>query len=1235
MAISKWKRKTFIVLGAAALIAAALVASLPFWLSSILPRVARSRGADYSGYHREGYGRFALTGVTFTNDGVRFTAKRMEAVVPTVWLWRRYFGRKPDTSPFLKIQDWRLDVIARNEREPGRKPVTSVPAVLDEIELVFRDVRKWVPLAVVSNGIVSVQGKDIRIADARWEQGTLNARVSVEQRKEIATIRLAAAKEFPWELNVAVPELGFESEWKISKSANAASLQGEALWRSNTVQVTARFDRKGWLPDTAALRAENLRLPSDLIKIEGYGDVTGSLLAEWQEQQCQIHLTADAQLRHEQTNLPPVAVRIGASGGTNGLRIETATASSPWFKLNLSSPIDLDFKGRLRGQPAEFRVVADLDHQPWLKAGGRVDATAFVQRGTNDWPEVSFNLAGAHLRILEMHATHATMRGHFGWPWLDIENAACELGGGAKIGMTATLNITNRTFTKGSLQFNGGLPRGFLPPEISCEKVSLSGEFSGPFRQIIHSGELEVDKLKFPRLNPLQVQMRWKGRQIALDEIQTTVRAGKTSAQLAGAVSVTNSGARVQVDQLTLEKAEQPTLKLGNPTLIEFHRLPAATNTATTVLVKKFQWEGDGTSISGEADLLWPAHGNIAVALQSVRANFFQDFVQSELPKLTAETLAFAARWSNGPVLFNVTSTAKLSVQDERELSGSVQATGTAEGIVIQSLSLASGEDAVVTGTGRVPITIQPASDRLIHASVKEPLDFQAQVRAHKSFWDDISKLLHARLVEPDVRVMVSGTLESPQGTVTVHIPEVQWLLAEPDEEFPPLKNVEARILLDRQRARVEQLSLLVEEQPVTARGDVPFEFGKGWGDLVQWDKASATVEVKDVKVAAAAKFFPEILLPYGTVNVSARLEPGLQVHGELQLRGAAMRPMLAVGAVHDVDANLKLNGREIEIEDVHGLLGGQPVSAKGKVELPEKDFKAGLAAIDVHLQGQNIPLVRQSEIVVRSDVDATVTKSKNGRAVISGKLNLRDSVFLSDLKELVPGRVARAGLPPPYFSIATQPFADWRLDLTVSGDRFLKVRGPLFRGEVSAALKGQGTLRDPVVLGQVTIPSGTVQFPFGSLKVSQGFVLLTSENPYQPRLSIAAGSRVFGYEVKMNVSGFAGDPIIEFSSTPPLSSEQIVLMLTSGQLPKDEREFSASQRAGRFALFMGKNLLAKLGLESDSDRLTFRSGEDLSEKGGQTYYVEFKLTDKLSLVGEYDRFNALNAGVKWRVYSK
>jgi hypothetical protein len=71
-------------------------------------------------------------------------------------------------------------------------------------------------------------------------------------------------------------------------------------------------------------------------------------------------------------------------------------------------------------------------------------------------------------------------------------------------------------------------------------------------------------------------------------------------------------------------------------------------------------------------------------------------------------------------------------------------------------------------------------------------------------------------------------------------------------------------------------------------------------------------------------------------------------------------------------------------------------------------------------------------------------------------------------------------------------------------------------------------------------------------------------------------------------------------------------------------------------ALFLGKSLVSKLtGGEGGAERLTIRSGERVAENGKQTYYLEYKLSDDWSLVGEYDRFSAFNAGVKWRFYSK
>ena len=79
----------------------------------------------------------------------------------------------------------------------------------------------------------------------------------------------------------------------------------------------------------------------------------------------------------------------------------------------------------------------------------------------------------------------------------------------------------------------------------------------------------------------------------------------------------------------------------------------------------------------------------------------------------------------------------------------------------------------------------------------------------------------------------------------------------------------------------------------------------------------------------------------------------------------------------------------------------------------------------------------------------------------------------------------------------------------------------------------------------------------------------------------------------------------------------------------------STQQRAQKFGIFLGQNVLSQFGLGGTGEKLTIRSGENISESGHSTYSVEFKLTKDLSLVGEYDRFDAYNAGIQWRVFSK
>jgi translocation and assembly module TamB len=120
---------------------------------------------------------------------------------------------------------------------------------------------------------------------------------------------------------------------------------------------------------------------------------------------------------------------------------------------------------------------------------------------------------------------------------------------------------------------------------------------------------------------------------------------------------------------------------------------------------------------------------------------------------------------------------------------------------------------------------------------------------------------------------------------------------------------------------------------------------------------------------------------------------------------------------------------------------------------------------------------------------------------------------------------------------------------------------------------------------------------------------------------------------LRLEATGTLDEPVIRFSSSPPLNSEDILLMVSAGELPRHSMDNTTADRLAKFAFILGKDLMRKLGAaEPGKERLTFRTGERISARGKVTRHIELRLTDAWSLVGEYDEYDELNAGVKWRV---
>jgi translocation and assembly module TamB len=245
----------------------------------------------------------------------------------------------------------------------------------------------------------------------------------------------------------------------------------------------------------------------------------------------------------------------------------------------------------------------------------------------------------------------------------------------------------------------------------------------------------------------------------------------------------------------------------------------------------------------------------------------------------------------------------------------------------------------------------------------------------------------------------------------------------------------------------------------------------------------------------------------------------------------------------------------------------------------------------------------------------------------------LRDSLFLADIRAFMPSGERSVAQRPPYFSVDTPPLNHWELGIEVVGDRFMRLRTTVFNGVASARFHLDGTLGEPRAIGEVTINEGQVLFPFATFSVDRGSVRLSQENPFEPRLSVNGSARRYDYDVQMEITGTAADPKLTFTSNPPLESEQVLLMVMAGEVPRTDYSKSNQQRLTAIGTYLGQSLFENFGGDSGSgDRLAITSGERISTEGKETYTIEYRLNDRFSLVGEYDEYDDYNAGIKWRV---
>jgi translocation and assembly module TamB len=495
---------------------------------------------------------------------------------------------------------------------------------------------------------------------------------------------------------------------------------------------------------------------------------------------------------------------------------------------------------------------------------------------------------------------------------------------------------------------------------------------------------------------------------------------------------------------------------------------------------------------------------------------------------------------------------------------------------------------------------------------------------------------------------LVGGSLDSP--AVQVALEAGDLILPDRLKAAPPgpftvsMKGSWAGsdVLLDTFRVDSEDLTVeaagnwrgapapgaLLRGEGARLAGDVVLEAGLDAPDLAWIAGAVAGFRQAGGSVTGSLKASGPVTDP----DVSASLEIK---GGEVSFTGV---PLLS-----SLDGSLVFAGKKLTLHDVAGELGGSPMQLEGSVSFGD-DWEP---AFDLHIAGERLLLYRDQGVRVRADTEMSFT-GPLAELAIAGTVSVVDSFFSRNIDLL--GSIGGQKRPPVsgkgmLFSFRDPPLRDLRFNVALKAvDPFL-IRNQFLRASVRPDLVLKGTGVSPVLAGRVFIDPSRLFLPAGTLRTEKGAISFREQAPDRPWIDLEGTTRLMGYDISMNITGFADDPRITLSSLPPLPNDELLLLVLLGTPPASGETEVAGSAGTALAVFLGRGFLNRFfgsGAETEEmilDRFETTIGRDITDTGEPTVESTFRLGegflwegDTLFLTGEKDRYDEVNYGVRLTV---
>lgn len=1221
-----------------------------FWAPSVIRPLLKEQGVTFGEITRE-EGHYSLTDVEYINDAM--TAEIGELQIPTLWRLasKRWFGSESEAIVFVNAGELTLIPDSTpSEPDPEDSGPIDMPSLLsdglDYWEMAF----EWVDFVETNNFELLFEpgGKPMQLdleLNASNLQLWINEIPQIESLNEnIGDIDLEISREGNRSLNLSILSeklaLQMQSEIEVSSEINIdgqVTYQGEA----NRIAYSATLGPEGYIPTEAHAETTDFILPAELAELPDYEQPSITLRADWDGAKADIDLNATAAPKEK--DLPPLKVALKARGDDQIVNVEQFNAEAWSSKIALSKPLRVDINNLKDLPDAELTVDLNLSDIPDQRLDGRLQGALIVDHQPGEgWPLLTADFAGNDLRYEDFSLNDFLLRAQVDYPAFKVDALEASIGEGTRVKVTAQGDAERRELGSAQLELTAGASLlETLEPiigeqDFAFDSLSVTATASGPLETPRHAGELRIDGLQMKEGIAMNVASEWDADWLEFSKLNLSAKNERSGVELSAQASLGGETREVTINTMQLDVREQPELMLEAP-----FTLTLAGSAVSLTPMRLVSEAGGELRLRAQVD--YPQSGKLELMARDVSAVWLELVLTEPLDyTVKLDELDVSAAWDQGPLQAKLFLDAGLIPQDQPEVELMADITLEDGKVSLPAMRVVQGNFTLLNARGELPMVVTPAGERLWSLAKDAPIDFELTAEPDDSpLWNFLENLISLDFIRPGVVVRLDGDVNAPEGKIDLRFDALQVLSSTEDaRELPRLENGEFKVTLDPSQIALTQGGLSISGQPLTMQAKAPMS-EEAWIALFQgtppdWKTATAQMDFTDVPLSAFKDWLPDVLREDGDLTLRASLKSGGKVEGSLDIDNVQTRPLAAVGSVNDINAAFRLEDRTLRVEQAEARVGGAPLNVTGRVDLNDQ----WQPVFDLALKGESVPLARAPGLILRGSPDITLKTDGEGVTTVGGVLKLEESFFTMDLGVFRDdgggGGAARGGKAnaPPFFSIGDKPLADWRLHLTLEGDRFLRARVPTFVGVVSAGFELRGTLRNPIMYGAAEPQQGVVMFPFATLKLDDGAISISQNDPTVIRLDIVGSGRAYGYDLVMRITGTANDPIVTFTSTPSLEQSDIILMITSGQIPQHAR--STESRLSGIGMYIGKSFLVDLGLiDPLDDTLQVIVGEDVTTQGKDTVKVIYRINDDWSLEGAYDKYDAYYLDARYRIWEE